>query len=78
MNEPKLTVGILFAPKIEFELFGTFLCNGQEITGKHVIDYDNPEEFPLQSVRKDMTLLFTPKNEETDFFDICWEFYYEE
>ena len=70
MNEPKLTVGILFAPKIEFELFGTFLCNGQEITGKHVIDYDNPEEFPLQSVRKDMTLLFTPKNEETDFFEL--------
>ena len=70
MNEPKLTVGILFAPKIEFELFGTFLCNGQEITGKHVIDYDNPEEFPLQSVREDMTLLFTPKNEETDFFEL--------
>ena len=70
MNEPKLTVGILFAPKIEFELFGTFLCNGQEITGKNVIDYDNPEEFPLQSVREDMTLLFTPKNEETDFFEL--------
>ena len=70
MNEPKLTVGILFAPKIEFELFGTFLCNGQEITGKQVIDYDNPEDFPLQSVREDMTLLFTPKNEETDFFEL--------
>ena len=70
MNEPKLTVGILFAPKIEFELFGTFLCNGQEITGKHVINYDKPEDFPLQSVREDMTLLFTPKNEETDFFEL--------
>lgn len=39
MNEPKLTVGILFAPKIEFELQNEFVCNGLTVSGVQTVEY---------------------------------------
>lgn len=68
-QEPKLSVGILSAPTIEFELFGIFLCNGVEISGKHSINVDNWQEFPLQGGRG-QELIFTPQNEKTNAFEL--------
>lgn len=69
MQEPKLSVGILSAPTIEFELFGTFLCNGVEFSGKHSINVENMQEFPLQGDRG-QELIFIPQNEKSDIFEL--------
>ena len=40
MKEPKVHVGILFEPQIEFVLLNTYLIDGTEISGKQVVTYD--------------------------------------
>ncbi len=68
MNEPKLNVGILFATKIEFELQNEFVFNCEIVSGLHVVKLeDNQIKWNNQLFHE---LLFTPKNEETDFFEL--------
>ncbi len=59
----------MFEPKIEFELFGTFLCNGKEVSGKHSITIDDFYKHPLLEAGG-QSLTFTPKNEKTDVFEL--------
>ena len=33
MKEPKVSVGVMFEPKIEFVLNSGFICNGAEYSG---------------------------------------------
>ena len=37
MKEPKVHVGILFEPQIEFILLNPYRINGMEISGKQVV-----------------------------------------
>lgn len=41
MREPIISVGIMFEPKIEFELLETFMLNGKEIIGRQMVQFDN-------------------------------------
>lgn len=69
MQSPKLTVGILSATKIEFELFGTFLCNGIEVTGKQSVHFEDFQKLLLQGVGG-QELIFSTQQEETDTFEL--------
>ena len=40
MKEPKVHVGILFEPQIEFILLNPYRINGMEISGKQVVTYN--------------------------------------
>ncbi|MBQ8502231.1 MAG: SpoIID/LytB domain-containing protein [Bacteroides sp.] len=37
MEEPKVHVGIMFEPQIDFILLANYLCNGAEVTGKQTV-----------------------------------------
>jgi len=68
MEEPKLTVGIMFEPEIEFVLLNTYLCNGKEFSGKQTVKYlDNKI---LWNGNLFDELIFTPKTEKTDAFEL--------
>ena len=41
MKEPKVQVGILFEPQIKFILLTPYHINGEEVSGKQVVTYDN-------------------------------------
>lgn len=47
MKEPKVHVGILFEPQIEFILLNPYRINGMEISGKQVVTY-NEGRIPVE------------------------------
>ncbi|MBD8983891.1 MAG: SpoIID/LytB domain-containing protein [Bacteroides cellulosilyticus] len=68
MEEPKVHVGILFEPQIEFILLNPYRINGMEISGKQVVTYN--EGRILWNGRLYDELLFEPVNEATDAFEL--------
>ena len=68
MKEPKVHVGILFEPQIEFILLNPYRLNGMEISGKQVVTYN--EGRILWNGRLYDELLFEPLNEATDAFEL--------
>ena len=68
MKEPKVHVGILFEPQIEFILLNPYRINGIEISGKQVVTYN--EGRILWNGRLYDELLFEPVNEATDAFEL--------
>ncbi|WP_321333659.1 SpoIID/LytB domain-containing protein [uncultured Bacteroides sp.] len=68
MKEPKVEVGILFEPQIEFVLFGAYQVNGKELTGKQVATFNDGKI--LWKGRLYDELLFAPTNEQTDAFEL--------
>ena len=66
MEEPKVQVGILFAPRIEFILLSTYHINGAEVSGKQVVAYDEGKVL-WNGCRYD-ELLFEPQHESADVF----------
>ena len=68
MKEPKVHVGILFEPQIEFILLNLYRINGMEISGKQVVTYN--EGRILWNGRLYDELLFEPVNETTDAFEL--------
>ena len=68
MKEPKVHVGILFEPQIEFILLNPYHINGMEISGKQVVTYN--EGRILWNGRLYDELLFEPVNEATDAFEL--------
>ena len=68
MKEPKVHVGILFGPQIEFILLNPYRINGMEISGKQVVTYN--EGRILWNGRLYDELLFEPVNEATDAFEL--------
>lgn len=68
MKEPKVQVGILFEPQIEFILLNNYRVSGREISGKQVVSYANGQ---IQwNGRRYNELLFEPINETTDAFEL--------
>ena len=68
MKEPKLQVGILTEPKIEFEFLAPYCINGETVTGKHAVTYANGGmEWQGRHYEE---LLFEPKDEETASFEL--------
>ena len=68
MKEPKVHVGILFEPQIEFILLNPYRINDMEISGKQVVTYN--EGRILWNGRLYDELLFEPVNEATDAFEL--------
>ncbi|MFV0392676.1 MAG: SpoIID/LytB domain-containing protein [Paludibacteraceae bacterium] len=68
MNEPKLSVGILFAEKIEFELGNHFLCNGNPVSGLQTVVFENDKIKWNGSLFDE--LLFSSENANSDFFEL--------
>ncbi|MBP1612797.1 MAG: lytB [Bacteroidetes bacterium] len=68
MREPKVEVGILFEPQIEFVLLGTYQLNGEELSGKQTATFNDGKI--LWKGRLYDELLFVPTNEQTDSFDL--------
>lgn len=68
MIEPKVSVGILFEPQIEFILFSSYLVNGEEVRGKQTVSYSNGQV--LWQGRLYEELIFVPVHEEQAEFEI--------
>ncbi len=68
MKEPKVHVGILFEPQIEFVLLNPYLIDGTEVSGKQVVTYD--EGKILWNGRRYEELLFEPRHEQADAFEL--------
>lgn len=68
MKEPKVHVGILFEPQIEFNLPNPYRIGGTEVCGKQTVTYD--EGKILWNGRRYDELLFEPQNELTDAFEL--------
>ncbi len=68
MKEPKVHVGILFEPQIEFNLPTPYRIGGTEVCGKQTVTYD--EGKILWNGRRYGELLFEPQNESTDAFEL--------
>ncbi|WP_455592508.1 SpoIID/LytB domain-containing protein [Bacteroides sp.] len=68
MKEPKVHVGILFEPQIEFVFLSPYRINGEEVNGKQVATYNEGQI--LWKGRLYDELLFEPLNEETDAFEL--------
>lgn len=68
MKEPKIHVGILSEPQIEFVLLNPYHTNGTEISGKQVVTYQ--EGKILWNGQLYDKLLFEPVNEATDAFEL--------
>lgn len=58
----------MFEPKIEFELLNTYLCNGKEVSGKQTAEYSQNKILWNDTLYDE--LIFTPKNEKTDAFEL--------
>ncbi len=61
MKEPKVEVGILFEPQIEFILLTPYHTSGKEVCGKQVVTYN--EGRILWNGRQYDELLFEPLQE---------------
>lgn len=68
MKEPKVHVGILSEPQIEFNLPNPYRIGGTEVCGKQTVTYD--EGKILWNGRRYGELLFEPQNESTDAFEL--------
>lgn len=68
MKEPKVQVGILSEPQIEFILLNPYHINGEEVSGKQVVTYDNGHI--LWQGHSYDELLFEPLHEESDAFEL--------
>lgn len=68
MNEPRITVGIMSAQTIEFELLNTYLSNSKEFTGKQKVEFSAGKI--LWKSKRYSELLFSPKNEKMDEFEL--------
>lgn len=68
MQEPKLTVGIMFEPKIEFELLNTYTCNGAKVSGCQIAAYSDGKIAWNGGYYDE--LIFTPIDEQTDAFEL--------
>lgn len=68
MKEPKVQVGILFEPQIEFVLLNPYRMDGTEVSGKQVVTYD--EGKILWNGHRYDELLFEPQHEQTDAFEL--------
>lgn len=68
MNEPKVDVGILFEPQIEFTLLNPYRMDGTLVSGKQVVTYN--EGKILWNGRCYEELLFEPQHESTDAFEL--------
>ncbi|MBR6433857.1 MAG: SpoIID/LytB domain-containing protein [Bacteroides sp.] len=68
MKEPKVHVGILSEPQIEFNLPTPYRIGGTEVCGKQTVTYD--EGKILWNGRRYDELLFEPQNESTDAFEL--------
>ncbi|MDD2583711.1 MAG: SpoIID/LytB domain-containing protein [Bacteroidales bacterium] len=68
MEEPKVSVGIMFEPKIGFTLKTPFLCNGKEILGEQIVSYK--EEKILWNGELYDTIEFNPLNEKEASFEL--------
>lgn len=44
MKEPKVQVGILFEPQIEFVLLNPYRMDGTEVSGKQVVTYERRQD----------------------------------
>ena len=68
MKEPKVHVGIMFEPQIEFILLNPYLFGEKEVTGKQVVTYS--EGKVLWNGELYDELIFEPMNESTDAFEL--------
>lgn len=68
MKEPKVQVGILFEPQIEFVLRTAFSINGEEVSGKQTVAYN--DEQILWNGRLYDVLLFEPVNLSVASFEL--------
>lgn len=68
MIEPKISVGILFEPRIDFILLTPYLIDGKEISGEQTVSYSNGGI--LWQGRMYEELLFEPINESQSKFEI--------
>lgn len=68
MEEPKVSVGIMFEPRIEFVLSSGFMCDGKEYTGKQIVSFSQGKiEWNGQSYRE---ILFVPISAFVAFFEL--------
>ncbi|MCE8559082.1 SpoIID/LytB domain-containing protein [Bacteroides fragilis] len=68
MKEPKVQVGILSEPQIEFILLNSYHIKGKEIAGRQVVTYvDGQIRWQGQLYDE---LLFEPMHEESDAFEL--------
>ena len=68
MIEPKVNVGILFEPRIEFALLAPYLVNGKEVSGAQTVTYS--EGSISWQGRTYNELLFEPIEETSGEFEI--------
>lgn len=68
MKEPKVQVGILFEPQIEFILLTPYHIAGKEVSGKQVVTYDKGKI--LWNSRQYDELLFEPNQESDSAFEL--------
>lgn len=68
MKEPKVQVGILFEPQIEFILLTPYHIAGKEVSGKQVVTYDKGKI--LWNGRPYDELLFEPNQEPDSAFEL--------
>lgn len=68
MKEPKVDVGILFEPQIEFVLLSCYTVNGKEVSGKQIANYQNGYIEWCGELYKE--LLFEAKNNGEQLFEL--------
>ncbi len=68
MKEPKVSVGIMFEPEIEFTLNSEFISNGSALTGEQKVAYSNGKILWRGTLSD--SLEFTPVNEEEATFEL--------
>ena len=68
MQEPKLTVGIMFEPEINFSLLGKYTYEEQAVSGMQHVAYANGKISWNNNLYDE--LIFTPQNEKTDAFEL--------
>lgn len=68
MKEPKVHVGILSGSQIEFVLFGIYVVNGKEISGRQVVTYHEGRILWQSDIYDE--LLFEPVHEATAAFEL--------
>ncbi len=68
MKEPKVHVGILFEPQIEFVLMGSYLFEGKEINGEQKVTFDHGKILWRGNLYNE--LLFLPTKEQSDAFEL--------
>lgn len=68
MEEPKVSVGIMFEPRIEFTLTSGFICGGTEYTGRQVVNVSQGNiEWKSLSFQE---IIFEPVNADDASFEL--------